>query len=105
VGLRDDSLIASMSARALPGLFLDFYDPWGKRVAIVGYDNVQFSKAPEGVPQHGFDAPVQGRAGDQGACRKGNGDGLTQQARPPQSVVLGARTCVLARLWEPDALA
>ena len=31
----------------------------------------------------------QDRAGDQGACRKGNGNGLTQQARPPQRVVLG----------------
>jgi hypothetical protein len=26
--------------------FLDFLDPWGNRIEIVGYDNVQFSKAP-----------------------------------------------------------
>jgi len=32
--------------RALPGPFLDFFDPWGNRFEIVGYDNVQFSKAP-----------------------------------------------------------
>lgn len=30
----------------LPGPFLDFYDPWGNRVEIVGYDGIQFSKAP-----------------------------------------------------------
>jgi lactoylglutathione lyase len=30
----------------LPGSFLDFYDPWGNRVEIVGYDGIQFSKAP-----------------------------------------------------------
>jgi lactoylglutathione lyase len=30
----------------LPGPFLDFYDPWGNRIEIVGYDGVQFSKAP-----------------------------------------------------------
>src|ERR1700733_9343273 len=30
----------------LDGLFLDFRDPWGNRVEIVGYDNVQFTKAP-----------------------------------------------------------
>ena len=30
----------------LPGRFLDFYDPWGNRIEIVGYDNIQFSKAP-----------------------------------------------------------
>jgi catechol 2,3-dioxygenase-like lactoylglutathione lyase family enzyme len=30
----------------LPGPFLDFLDPWGNRVEIVGYENVQFSKSP-----------------------------------------------------------
>jgi extradiol dioxygenase family protein len=32
--------------QVLPGPFLDFYDPWGNRVEIVGYDGIQFSKAP-----------------------------------------------------------
>ena len=30
----------------VPGPFLDFLDPWGNRVEIVGYGNIQFSKAP-----------------------------------------------------------
>jgi len=30
----------------IEGPFLDFRDPWGNRVEIVGYDNVQFTKAP-----------------------------------------------------------
>jgi lactoylglutathione lyase len=30
----------------LEGQFLDFRDPWGNRIEIVGYDNVQFTKAP-----------------------------------------------------------
>src|SRR5499433_3854365 len=30
----------------LPGQFLDFLDPWGNRVEIVSYDNIQFTKAP-----------------------------------------------------------
>jgi predicted enzyme related to lactoylglutathione lyase len=30
----------------VPGPFLDFRDPWGNRIEIVGYDNIQFSKAP-----------------------------------------------------------
>jgi predicted enzyme related to lactoylglutathione lyase len=30
----------------LDGPFLDFRDPWGNRLEIVGYDNVQFTKAP-----------------------------------------------------------
>ena len=28
------------------GHFLDFRDPWGNRIEIVGYDNIQFTKAP-----------------------------------------------------------
>src|SRR5882724_11779566 len=32
--------------KLLPGRFLDFLDPWGNRVEIVGYDNIQFTKAP-----------------------------------------------------------
>jgi lactoylglutathione lyase len=30
----------------VPGPFLDFLDPWGNRVEIVAYDNIQFTKAP-----------------------------------------------------------
>ena len=30
----------------LPGRFLDFRDPWRNRIEIVGYDNIQFTKAP-----------------------------------------------------------
>lgn len=30
----------------LPGPFLDFRDPWGNRIEIVGYSNIQFTKAP-----------------------------------------------------------
>src|SRR5947207_11398107 len=29
----------------LPGPFLDFLDPWGNRIEIVGYGNIQFTKA------------------------------------------------------------
>ncbi len=31
----------------LPGRFLDFLDPWGNRVEVVDYRDIQFSKAPE----------------------------------------------------------
>ena len=30
----------------IDGPFLDFLDPWGNRIEIVGYDNIQFTKAP-----------------------------------------------------------
>ena len=31
--------------KILQGPFLDFYDPWGNRVEIVGYNDIQFTKA------------------------------------------------------------
>jgi lactoylglutathione lyase len=30
----------------IEGPFLDFRYPWGNRIEIVGYDNIQFTKAP-----------------------------------------------------------
>src|ERR1039458_1846703 len=38
--------LAEAGIETLPGRFLDFRDPWGNRVEIIGYDNIQFSKAP-----------------------------------------------------------
>jgi len=38
--------LAAAGVKVLPGRFLDFLDPWGNRVEIVGYENIQFSKAP-----------------------------------------------------------
>ncbi len=38
--------LAAAGITPLPGRFLDFMDPWGNRVEIVGYDNIQFTKAP-----------------------------------------------------------
>ena len=38
--------LVAAGVEALPGPFLDFLDPWGNRIEIVGYANVQFTKAP-----------------------------------------------------------
>jgi len=38
--------LADAGVEPLPGPFLDFLDPWGNRIEIVGYDNIQFTKAP-----------------------------------------------------------
>jgi len=38
--------LADAGIQPLPGPFLDFLDPWGNRIEIVGYDNIQFTKAP-----------------------------------------------------------
>lgn len=37
--------LAAAGIKPLPGPFLDFLDPWGNRIEIVGYDNIQFTKA------------------------------------------------------------
>ena len=39
--------LAGAGIQLLPGPFLDVLDPWGNRIEIVGYDNVQFTKAPK----------------------------------------------------------
>jgi len=38
--------LADAGIQPLSGRFLDFLDPWGNRIEIVGYDNIQFTKAP-----------------------------------------------------------
>ncbi len=39
----------------LEGPFLDFYDPWGNRIEIVGYTDIQFTKAPHVLRGMGLD--------------------------------------------------
>jgi lactoylglutathione lyase len=52
VGLVVDDKEAARAAleaagvKPIDGPFLDFRDPWGNRIEIVGYDNIQFTKAP-----------------------------------------------------------
>ena len=40
-------LVKAAGGRLLPGPFLDFLDPWGNRVEVVEYRDIQFTKAPE----------------------------------------------------------
>ncbi len=37
--------LKDMGVKILPGPFLDFLDPWGNRIEIVSYQNIQFTKA------------------------------------------------------------
>lgn len=39
-------LAARAGARFVEGPFLDFLDPWGNRIEVVAYADVQFSKTP-----------------------------------------------------------
>jgi predicted enzyme related to lactoylglutathione lyase len=39
-------LAEAAGAVMVPGPFLDFLDPWGNRIEVVEYANIQFTKAP-----------------------------------------------------------
>ena len=39
-------LAKAAGARLVEGPFLDFLDPWGNRLEIIEYSNIQFTKAP-----------------------------------------------------------
>jgi catechol 2,3-dioxygenase-like lactoylglutathione lyase family enzyme len=47
--------VEGAGGRLLPGPFLDFLDPWGNRVEVVEYANIQFTKAPQVLQAMGFD--------------------------------------------------
>lgn len=38
--------LEEMGVEIVSNRFLDFLDPWGNRIEIVGYENIQFTKAP-----------------------------------------------------------
>ena len=38
--------LEDMGVEIVSDRFLDFLDPWGNRIEIVGYENIQFTKAP-----------------------------------------------------------
>jgi catechol 2,3-dioxygenase-like lactoylglutathione lyase family enzyme len=40
-------LASAAGARLLEGDFLDFIDPWGNRIEVVDYRDIQYTKAPE----------------------------------------------------------
>lgn len=48
-------LAEAAGAKVLPGRFLDFLDPWGNRVQVVEYSDVQFTKAPDVLKAMGLD--------------------------------------------------
>lgn len=45
----------AMGVEIVSDRFLDFYDPWGNRIEIVGYPGIQFSKTPSVLKGMGLD--------------------------------------------------
>ena len=50
------ALVEVAGGELLPGPFLDFLDPWGNRVEIVEYRDIQFTKAPHIINAMGLEA-------------------------------------------------
>ena len=42
-------------ARMVEGPFLDFLDPWGNRIEVIEYSNIQYTKAPHVLRGMGLD--------------------------------------------------
>jgi len=56
------ALVEAAGGELLPGPFLDFLDPWGNRVEVVEYRDIQFTKAPHVMQAMGFDEAKSERA-------------------------------------------
>ena len=48
-------ILEEMGVEIISDRFLDFLDPWGNRIEIIGYENIQFSKAPHVLRAMGLD--------------------------------------------------
>jgi catechol 2,3-dioxygenase-like lactoylglutathione lyase family enzyme len=53
---------AAAGATLLEGRFLDFLDPWGNRIEVIEYSNVQFSKAEPVLRGMGLDLSKNAKA-------------------------------------------
>jgi catechol 2,3-dioxygenase-like lactoylglutathione lyase family enzyme len=55
-------LAQAAGARMVDGPFLDFLDPWGNRIEVVAYADIQFSKAPHVLRGMAFDGEKSDKA-------------------------------------------
>ena len=57
----------------IEGPFLDFRDPWGNRIEVVGYESIQFTKAPNVLRGMGLDHLTKNESANQQLTDKGMG--------------------------------
>ncbi|MFZ0609700.1 MAG: VOC family protein [Xanthobacteraceae bacterium] len=55
-------LAQAAGAKMVDGSFLDFLDPWGNRIEVVAYADIQFSKAPQVLRAMQFDGDKSEKA-------------------------------------------
>jgi catechol-2,3-dioxygenase len=56
------ALVEAAGGELLPGPFLDFLDPWGNRVEVVEYRDIQFTKPPHIMNALGLDGSKSEKA-------------------------------------------
>ena len=71
--------LADAGIKPLPGPFLDFLDPWGNRIEIVSYENVQFTKAPNVLRGMGLTHLSKNEASNQRTDCEGHGAELEKR--------------------------
>ena len=77
VGLVVDDKEAARAAlkaagvKPIGGPFLDFRDPWGNRIEIVSYDNIQFTKAPNVLRGMGLEQLTKNEGAKKELAEKG----------------------------------
>lgn len=49
------AILEAMEVEIVSNRFLDFYDPWGNRIEIIGYTGIQFTKADHVLRGMGLD--------------------------------------------------
>jgi catechol 2,3-dioxygenase-like lactoylglutathione lyase family enzyme len=59
---RVSELAHAAGARMVEGPFLDFLDPWGNRIEVVAYSDLQFTKAPHVLRGMNLDLPKSDNA-------------------------------------------
>ena len=64
----------------LPGPGVEFRDPWGNRVQIVGYDGIQFTKAPNVLRGDGAQRTREDAGRRTSAAGEGDGAGVRDGA-------------------------
>jgi hypothetical protein len=63
--------LEAAGVKVLPGRGLDFRDPWGNRVQIVAYGDIQFGKTPEVLAGMGLGDLRKSEAARAELARKG----------------------------------
>jgi predicted enzyme related to lactoylglutathione lyase len=56
------ALAKAAGATVVDGPFLDFFDPWGNRIEVVAYSDIQFSKAPHVLRAMQFEGDKSAKA-------------------------------------------